>query len=127
MENDDFKKTMEDIFSVDKEYYILKKEDVLRLNEMIDHLMETYSYPHIRKKLHNRDDIVELLSEFSSSRILDMLDKAEDAGINFPYLSFELNERGISVSEAALSRPSTIGGIVKVIESKMKESEQPRS
>lgn len=127
MENNDFKKAMEDIFSVDKEYYILKKEDVLLLKELIDNLMETYSYPHIRKKLHNRDDIVELLSEFSSSRILGMLDKTEDAGINFPYLSFELNERGISVSEATLARPSTIGGIVKVIESKMKESELPRS
>ena len=120
MECNDFKKAMEDIFSVDKEYYILKKEDVLLLKELIDNLMETYSYPHIRKKLHNRDDIVELLSEFSSSRILGMLDKTEDAGFNFPYLSFELNERGISVSEATLTRPSTIGGLVKVIESKMK-------
>lgn len=120
MENNDFKKAMENIFSVDKEYYILKKEDVLLLKELIDNLMETYSYPHIRKKLHNRDDIVELLSEFSSSRIIGMLDKTEDAGINFPYLSFELNERGITVSEATLARPSTIGGLVKVIESKMK-------
>ena len=83
--------------------------------------MDTYNYPRIRKKLHNRDDVLELLSAFSSNKILGWLDKADESGINYPYLSFELNERGISVSQAALANPSTIGGIVKVIESKMKE------
>lgn len=65
---------------------------------------------------------MELLSAFSSNKILGWLDKADESGINYPYLSFELNERGISVSQAALASPSTIGGLVKVIESKMKKN-----
>lgn len=120
MESNDLKKTLEDMFSTNNEYFILKKEDVLRLKEAIEELTETYCYPHIRKKLHNRNDIMELLSAFSSNKITGLLEKADEAGINYPYLSFELKERGISVSQAALASPSTIGGIVKVIEGKMK-------
>lgn len=121
MEINDLKYLWEKLFSVQDEYVILKKEDALRFKEAVDELMDTYSYPRIRKKLHNRDDVMELLSAFSSNKILGWLDKADESGINYPYLSFELNERGISVSQAALANPSTIGGIVKVIESKMKE------
>jgi len=121
MEINDLKYLWEKLFSVQDEYVILKKEDALRFKEAVDELMDTYSYPRIRKKLHNRDDVMELLSAFSSNKILGWLDKADESGINYPYLSFELNERGISVSQAALASPSTIGGIVKVIESKMKE------
>ena len=120
---DNLNKLLENLFSTNNEYIILKKEDAIRLKEAVVELMDTYNYPHIRKKLRNRDDIMELLSAFSSNKILGWLDKADEAGINYPYLSFELNERGISVSQAALASPSTIGGIVTVIESKMKEKE----
>ena len=122
MECDNLKILLENLFSVNNEYVILKKEDVLRLKEAIEELTETYCYPHIRKKLHNRNDIMDLLSAFSSNKITGWLDKADEAGINYPYLSFELNERGISVSQAALASPSTIGGVVTVIKSKMKEN-----
>ena len=122
MECGNLKILLENLFSVNNEYVILKKEDALRLKETIEELMGTYSYPRIRRKLHNRDDVMELVSAFSSNKILGWLDKADEAGINYPYLSFELNERGISVSQAALASPSTIGGIVTVIESKMKEN-----
>lgn len=121
MEINDLKNLWEKLFSVQDEYVILKKEDALRFKKAVDELMDTYSCPRIRKKLHNRDDVMELLSAFSSNKILGWLDKADESGINYPYLSFELNERGISVSQAALASPSTIGGIVKVIECKMKE------
>ena len=122
MDNNNLKTLLENLFSENNEYIILKKEDALCLKGAIEELMDTYNYPRIRKKLHNREDVMELLSEFSSNKILGWLDKADDAGINYPYLSFELNERGKSVSKAALASPSTIGGIVTVIESKMKES-----
>jgi len=122
MECGNFNKLLENLFSENNEYIILKKEDALRLKEAVEELMDTYNHPRIRKKLHNRDDVMELLSAFSSNKNLGWLDKADEAGINYPYLSFELNERGISVSQAALASPSTIGGIVIVIESKMKES-----
>ena len=119
---DNLNKLLENLFSTNNEYIILKKEDAIRLKEAVVELMDTYNYPHIRKKLRNRDDIMELLSAFSSNKILGWLDKADEAGINYPYLSFELNERGISVSQTALANPSTIGGIVTVIESKMNEN-----
>jgi len=122
MECGNLKILLENLFSAKNEYVILKKKDALRLKEAIEELMGTYSYPRIRRKLHNRDDVMELLSAFSSNKTLGWLDKADETGINYPYLSFELNERGISVSQAALASPSTIGGIVTVIESKMKES-----
>ncbi len=122
MENKYLKNLMENLFSTNNEYIILKKEDAIRLKEAVEELVETYCVPHIRKKLRNRDDIMKLVSQLSSNKILAWLDKADEAGINYPYLSFELNERGISVSQAALASPSTIGGIVIVIESKMKES-----
>ena len=121
MDINDLKYIWEKIFSNQDEYVVLKKVDALRFKKAVDELMDTYSYPHIRKKLHNRDDIMELLSAFSSSKILGWFDKADESGINYPYLSFELNERGISVSQAALASSSTIGGIVTVIESKIKE------
>ena len=121
MECGNLNKLLENLFSTNNEYIILKKEDASRLTEAVVELMDTYNYPHIRKKLRTRDDVMELLSAFSSNKILGWLDKADEAGINYPYLSFEHNERGISVSQAALANPSTIGGIVKVIESKMKE------
>lgn len=123
MEYNNIKILLENLFSKNNEYIILKKEDALRLKVAVEELMNTYNYPRIRKKLHNRDDVMELLSVFSSNKILGWLDKADEAGINYPYLSFELNERGISVSQAALASPSTIGGIVTVIESKMKEKQ----
>jgi len=123
MECSNLNKLLEDLISTNNEYIILKKEDAIRLKEAVAELMDTYNYPHIRKKLRTRDDVMELLSAFSSKKILGWLDKADEAGINYPYLSFELNERGISVSQAALASPSTIGGIVTVIESKMKEKE----
>ena len=122
MECNHIDKLLKNLFSEDNEFIILKKEDALRLKEAVEELMNTYSYPRIRKKLHNRDDVMELLSAFSSSKIIGWFDKADKAGINYPYLSFELNERGISISQAALASPSTIGGIVTVIESRMKES-----
>ena len=122
MECSHLNKLLENLFSENNEYIILKKEDALRLKRAVEELMDTYNNPRIRKKLHNRDDVMELLSAFSSNKILGWFDKADESGINYPYLSFELNERGISVSQAALTSPSTIGGIVTVIESKMKES-----
>lgn len=122
MDINDLKYLWEKIFSNQDENVVLKKEDALRLKGAIEELMDTYNNPRIRKKLHNRDDIMELLSAFSSNKIFGWFDKADESGINYPYLSFELNERGISVSQAALASPSTIGGIATVIESKMKES-----
>ena len=121
MEVHNLNKILENLFSTNNEYFILKKEEAIRLKEAVEELIETYCTPHIRKKLRNRDDIMELLSAFSSNKILGWLDKADEAGINYPYLSFELNERNISISQAALASSSTIGGIVIVIESKMKE------
>jgi len=109
------------MFSIQNEYIILKKEDAIRLVRAVEELLETYENPRIRKKLRNRDDVIDLVSQFSSNKILNWLDKADEAGINYPYLSFELNERGIQVSQTALASPSTIGGIITVIESKMKE------
>lgn len=122
MEKKYLQNLMENLFSDKNEYVIMKREDALRLKEAVEELMKTYSVPHLRKKLRNRDDIMELLSQFSSNKILSWLDRADEAGINYPYLSFELNERGISVSQAELASSSTIGGIVIVIEKKMKES-----
>jgi hypothetical protein len=123
MEKKYLQNLMENLFSDKNEYVIMKREDALRLKEAVEELMETYSAPHLRKKLRNRDDIMELVSQFSSNKILSWLDRADEAGINYPYLSFELNERGISVSQAELASSSTIGGIVIVIENKMKESD----
>ena len=127
MENKYLKNLMENLFSDKNEYVIMKRKDALRLKEAVEELMETYSVPHIRKKIHNRDDIMELVSQFSSNKILSWLDKANEAGINYPYLSFELNERGISVSQAELASSSTIGGIVIVIENKMKNPTMNRT
>ena len=123
MENKDLKKLLENLFSNKNEYIIIRREDALLLKEAVEDLMETYSNPHIRKNIRSREDILELMSQFSSKKILNWLDRANEAGINYPYLSFELNERGISVSQTALASPSTIGGIVAVIENKMKEKD----
>ena len=122
MENKELKKLIEDMFSTKNEYVILKREEALRLKEALEVLIDTYNVPRIRKKLRNRDDIMKLVSSLSSTKILSWLDKADEAGINYPYLSFELKERGINVSQTALASPSTIGGLVTVIESKMKEN-----
>ena len=59
MESNGLKKTIEDMFSTNNEYFILKKENVLRLKEAIEELTDTYNYPRIRKNLHNRDDVME--------------------------------------------------------------------
>lgn len=68
MECNNLKILLENLFSVNNEYVILKKEEALRLKEAIEELMGAYNYPCIRRKLHNRDDVMELLSAFSSNK-----------------------------------------------------------
>ena len=102
MECHHLNKLLENLFSENNEYIIiLKKENAIRLKEAVEELMDIYKNPRFRKKLHNRDDVMELLSAFNSNKISGWLDKTNESRNYYLYLSFELNEPGISVSQEA--------------------------
>lgn len=48
MECNNLKKLLENLFSENNEYIILKKDDALRLKEAVEKLMDTYNHPRIR-------------------------------------------------------------------------------